>query len=65
MFSEARRRGFVLCNFFQLEDGSFRCNWIANGKGHRFGEDPDPEIAATIALEHASATTEDEEDLIG
>lgn len=66
VFEGARRRDFRLCNFFQLEDGTFRCNWIVNGKGQRFGTHSDPVLCASEALGHAmTALALEEEDLIG
>lgn len=67
VFKEAAERGFRLCNLFQLEEGVFRCNWIAGGVGRGFGQSPDPAIAAALALKNAVEATaeDDDEDLIG
>lgn len=66
VFAEAKRRGFRLCNFFEIEPGRFRCNWIADGEGRSFGTHSNPGTAAAQALRNAIAETEnDEEDLIG
>lgn len=67
VFAEARRRDFRLNNFFQAEDGMFRCNWVAGGEGRRFGLNKDPVRAAVQALEYArdELEAEDDEDLIG
>lgn len=76
IFKDAKARGFVLCNMFQLEDDTFRCNWIAAGKGRSFGNDREPSVAAgkaflaavkELADEASTAGTDsdDDEDLIG
>lgn len=49
LFTEAARHGFRLNSLFQLENGTFRCNWRTQDWSGPFADDAKPFTAALSA----------------
>ena len=64
VLAEARRRGWRLCNFFEIEDGQFRVNFIVRDTGCSFGISNDPAVALHLAWQAAEAFYKNGSDVI-